>query len=371
MPAWPDTARAAVMTGFRRPVEVREFLLPRELAAGEVLVRVEMAGMCGTDVHLHRGELAVPLPLIMGHETVGRVAGTGGAVRDWLGEPLAEGDRVSWTVGVACGQCRYCRVHRLPSRCANRRAYGVNTPCDRPPHFLGGYAEYHHLRAGTAIFKLPNDLPSEALVGAGCALVTAVHGFEKMPLQRGESVVIQGAGPVGLAALALAKEAGASPLVVIGGPAERLDWCRRFGADETIDIDAEPSAAERLRRVRDLTHGLGADVVVECVGLPAAVAESWELCRDGGRCLVLGQYCDAGPTPLNPHLITRKELSIFGSYGSDPPHWAAALAFLRARLDRYPFHERITHRFMLHEVNEALTAVAAWQTGKAVICPSG
>ncbi|MFO0974279.1 MAG: zinc-binding dehydrogenase [Phycisphaerae bacterium] len=364
-------ARAAVLTEFRRPLQLREFALPDDLPAGDVLIRIEMAGICGTDVHLHAGQLAVPLPLILGHETTGIVAATGGPVSDYLGRPLAVGDRVSWTVGRACGACRYCRVHRLPSRCQNRKAYGVNVCCDQPPHLFGGYAEYHVLRAGTAIYRLPDDLRSEALIGAGCALVTAVHGYERMPLRCGESVVIQGAGPVGLAALALAKEAGARPLIVIGGPADRLARAQRFGADELIDLEAVGDPAARRARVLALTDGLGADVVVECVGIPQAVAEGWELCRDGGRYLVLGQYCDAGPTMLNPHLITRKELSIYGSYGSEPPHWVAALEFLRTRRDRYPFHEVITHRFRLDQVNEALAAVERWQTGKAVILPNG
>lgn len=364
------TARAAVMTAFRRPIELREYPLPTALEPGDVLVRIELAGICGTDVHLHAGQLEVPLPLIMGHESVGRVAAMGGAVRDWLGRPLVAGDRVAWTAGRACGTCRYCRLHRLPSRCQNRKAYGVNTPCDSPPHLLGGYAEFHLLHAGTAVFRLPDDLPAEAVVGAGCGLVTAVHGQERMPCFAGDAVVVQGAGPVGLAAVALAKEAGARPLIVIGGPAERLERCRRFGADETIDLAKYATPASRLDAVRAMTHGLGADVVVECVGAPAAVAESWELCRDGGRCLVLGQYCNAGPTPLNPHLITRRELTITGSYGSEPHHWVYALEFLRTRRDRYPFHELITHRYRLEQVNEALAAVAAWQTGKAVITPN-
>jgi threonine dehydrogenase-like Zn-dependent dehydrogenase len=96
-----------------------------------------------------------------------------------------------------------------------------------------------------------------------------------------------------------------------------------------------------------------------------------ELARDGGRLLVLGPYGDAGPTPLNPHGIVRKELSIFGSYGSEPRHWVAALEFLRTRREPYPFHELITHRFRLDQVNEALEAVAGWRTGKAVILPNG
>lgn len=371
MSTLPDTAAAAVMSKFQAPIEVRTFGLPRELRPGEWLIQVEMAGVCGTDVHLHKGELKVPLPLVLGHETVGRVVAMGDSQqRDWRGIPVTIGDRVSFTVGRTCGKCHYCRVYKLPSRCLNRLAYGVTTPCNAPPHFLGGYGQYHFLHADTAVFRLHDDLPSEAVVGAGCALVTAVHGFEKLRMQWAESCVVQGAGPVGLAAVAIAKEAGARPLIVIGGPRDRLERCKRFGADLTIDIDEVRDPAERRKIVLDHTHGIGADVVVECVGIPTAVAEGWDLCRDGAKYLVLGQYCDAGPTQLNPHLIVRKELTIMGTYGSEPHHWNTALEFLRTRRDRYPFHELITHRFKLSQVNEALGAVARWETGKAVIVPN-
>lgn len=372
MQTLPAAASAAVMTNFQSAIEVQRFPLPAELRPGEWLIEVELAGVCGTDVHLHKGELKVPLPLVLGHETVGRVAAMGaGEQRDWRGTAVHVGDRVSFTVGRTCGQCRYCRVYKLPSRCLNRAAYGVTTPCSQPPHFLGGYAQYHFLHADTAVFRLADDLPSEAVVGAGCALVTAVHGFEKLQMQWAESCVIQGAGPVGLAALAVAKEAGARPLIVIGGPRDRLERCKRFRADLTIDIDEVRDPAARRKIVLEHTHGLGADVVVECVGIPSAVAEGWELCRDGAKYLVLGQYCDAGPTLLNPHLIVKKELTILGTYGSEPHHWNTALEFLRTRRERYPFHELITHRFGLGQVNEALGAVARWETGKAVILPNG
>lgn len=197
----PGSCACAVMTAFNQPLAVQSFAMPRDLAPGELIVRVELAGICGTDVHLHKGQLAIPLPLILGHETTAFVAAMGASdTKDWLGRPLSVGDRVSFTVGRTCKECRYCRVYRLPSRCLKRQAYGVNTPCAQPPHLLGGYGQYHFLHADTAVFKLPDDLPSEALVGAGCALVTAVHGFERMRMSWGESVLIQGSGPVGLAA---------------------------------------------------------------------------------------------------------------------------------------------------------------------------
>ncbi|MGE3182543.1 MAG: zinc-binding dehydrogenase [Phycisphaerae bacterium] len=367
----PASASAAVMSGFNEPLHVREFALPTNLKPGEWLIEVELAGICGTDVHLHRGELNVPLPLILGHETAGRVAAMGSSTQtDWLGNPTKIGDRVSFTVGRTCRECKYCRVHRLPSRCVRRTAYGVNLSCDATPHFLGGYGKYHFLYADTAVFRLPDDLPSESVVGAGCALVTAVHGFEKLQMQWGESVLIQGAGPVGLASLALAKEAGARPLIVIGGPKDRLERCRQFGADLTIDIEEIRDPAERRKMVLDATGGLGADVVVECVGIPVAVVEGWELCRDGAKYLVLGHYGDAGPTMLNPHLITRKELTVMGTWGSEPQHWTKALELLRTRREKYPFHALITHRYGLNQVNDALGAVARWETGKAVVTPN-
>jgi len=360
------------MNAFNEPLSVREFTLPDNLAGGEILLEVELSGICGTDVHLHKGQLEVPLPLILGHETTGRVAAMGDSdTKDWLGNPLRIGDRVAFTVGRPCRTCHYCRVRRRPSRCLHRLAYGVNTPCDKKPHLLGGYGQFHFLHADTAVYRLPDDLPSEAVVGAGCALVTAVHGFERMKMQWAESVVIQGAGPVGLASLAVAKEAGGRPCIVIGGPRERLERCKRFGADLTIDINEVPDPAQRRKLVLDATGGFGADIVVECVGMPQAVVEGWELCRDGGKYLVLGHYGDAGPTQLNPHVITRKELTLYGSWGSEPQHWTVALEFLRTRRERYPFHELITHRFDLAQANEALAAVARWETGKAVIVPNG
>jgi len=176
---------------------------------------------------------------------------------------------------------------------------------------------------------------------------------------------------VGLAALAIASDAGARPIIVIGGPRDRLERCKRFGADVVIDIEEVKNLDKRRGIVLEHTHGLGADVVIECVGHPSVVAEGWPLARDGGRYMVLGQYCDAGPIALNPHLITKKELEVYGSYGSEPHHWAKAIEFLRTRREWFPFHELITHRFGLEQVNEALDAVANWRTGKAVILPNG
>jgi threonine dehydrogenase-like Zn-dependent dehydrogenase len=362
-------ARAAVLVAFNQPLEVREYPLSLALGPGEALVRVEMAGICGTDVHLWKGELAVPVPLIMGHESVGRIEALGeGLSRDWRGQPLAIGDRVTWASSIVCGECFYCRVKRQPTRCVSRKAYGISYCADEPPHLGGGHAEYIHLRAGTAIFRLPETLPTEAVVGAGCALATAIHGAERCPIQWTDTVVVQGTGPVGLAAIAVARQAGARRIVALGGPPHRLELALHFGADVALDI-AAVSPEERRRRVLEETGGYGADVVIECAGVPEAVVEGPELCSDGGRYLVLGQYANAGNIWFNPHMITRKQLEIRGSWGFEPRHVDRALSVLELGRWKELFAGEITHRYGLSEAAEALETVREWRAGKTVLVP--
>lgn len=364
------TAAAVVLEHFKQPLQLRQYALPTVVEPGAALVRTEMAGICGTDVHLWKGELPIQLPVILGHETVGRITALGaGLDRDWTGQPLKIGDRITWTSTTSCGQCYYCAEKRQPTRCPQRRAYGIGYRSDQEPHFLGGYAEYHYLRPRANLFRLPEDLPTEAVIGAGCALITAIHGVERTGIEWQDTVVVQGTGPVGIAALAVAKSAGAGKVIVLGAPAARLDLARRFGADHVIDISAVATPAERIAAVRQLTRGYGADVVLECVGAPAAVTEGMEMCRDGGKYLILGHYCDAGPIAWNPHVVTRKQLTVTGSWSSEPRHMRAAIEFLQATRDRFPFAEMVTHRFPLARANEALQTTASWQSAKSVFVP--
>lgn len=364
-------AKASVLESFKAPLALREFPLPATPEPGAALVRTEMAGICGTDVHLWKGEMPIQLPVILGHETVGRIEQLGtGLERDWTGQPLRIGDRVTWTSSTSCGQCYYCSIKHQPTRCPHRRAYGIGYRCDHEPHFLGGYAEFHCLRPRANIFKLPDDLPTEALIGAGCALITAIHGVERTGIEWQDTVVVQGAGPVGISALAVAKSAGAGQVIVLGGPRHRLEMAKRFGADHVIDIDEVRAPKARIDAVRQLTSGYGADVVLECVGHPSAVVEGMEMCRDGGRYLILGHYCDAGPVSWNPHVVTRKQLQVFGSWSSEPRHLLAAIEFLRRHRREFPFAEMVSHRFPLEQANEALATTAGWQCAKSVIVPA-
>src|SRR5512145_1322836 len=118
-----STARAAVLVEYNKPLELRTYPVPPQPGAGEAVVRVEMAGICGTDVHLWLGQLPIPIPVILGHETVGRIEALGpGLEKDWRGRPLSVGDRIAWASSIVCGECYYCRVKRQPTRCVARKA---------------------------------------------------------------------------------------------------------------------------------------------------------------------------------------------------------------------------------------------------------
>ena len=149
---------------------------------------------------------------------------------------------------------------------------------------------------------------------------TALHAMTLGEVQFGDTVLVQGAGPVGLCAAVLAQLRGAGQVIVVGGPEVRLDAARRFGADATIDI-ASTTEQERLEAVRELTHGRGADVTIEATGVPAAVPEGMRLTRDAGRYVVVGQYTNAGDASFNPHLdLNQKHLNVRGCWGSDVGH---------------------------------------------------
>jgi threonine dehydrogenase-like Zn-dependent dehydrogenase len=364
-----SSCTAAVLTSYKEDLQLRKYPIP-EPGPGEALVRVEMAGICGTDVHLADGELNIPLPVILGHETVGRIEKLGAQLeRDWRGGPLSVGDRVAWASSIVCGECYYCRQKRQPTRCLSRKAYGISYCADDQPHLRGGYAEYILLRAGTAIFRIPDSIPTAAVVGAGCALTTVLHGLERATITLGDIVAIQGSGPVGLAALAVSLQSGASKVIVIGAPKRRLDFALEFGAHGVISVEEATTPEERRKQLFDQIGPYGADVVVECVGRPFAVPEGWEMVRDGGKYLVLGQYANAGEVSMNPHTITRKQLQVIGSWGFEPRHVDAALKLLENKHWQSRFANEVTDRYPLERANEALAKARLQSGGKTVITP--
>lgn len=360
--------QAVVMPAPEAPLELRLFSEPH-IEPGGVLLRTLGSEVCGTDVHLWHGRLAgVPYPIIPGHVSVGEVAATGGTVADVDGRPLSVGDVVTFLdVYGSCGRCWYCTVAHASTRCPHRRVYGITLSADEG--LLGGWGEYIYLRPGVHVVSLPEGLPWQTFLAAGCGLPTALHALERAEVRFGDTVAIQGSGPVGLSAAILAQLRGAGKVIVVGGPPLRLEMAARSGADAVIDI-GETDAASRLDAVRALTGGRGADITIEATGVAGAVPEGMRMTRDAGRYVVVGQYTDAGPAEFNPHLdLNRKHLDVRGCWGSDVSHVYRAVQVLARYHTRFPWSEFVSGQYSLDHAQEALEDVAGQRVVKALIVP--
>jgi D-arabinose 1-dehydrogenase-like Zn-dependent alcohol dehydrogenase len=366
----PKKSKAAVLEEYNRPLKIQEYPIP-EVELGGILVRIEMAGICGTDVHQWRGELGLkaPLPNIPGHETVGRIVKLGGdSMRDCAGEELHIGDRMMWA-HVSCGSCFWCTIAHQPTICPNRVLYGIRHS-NAYPHLTGGFAEYEYIMPGTEMIKVPEELLNEEVIGVGCAFRTVVSAFERL---RGvgtqESVVIQGSGPIGLYSTLLAAEGGAGKVIVVGAPKIRLELAKRWGADHIINIEEVPDPSQRLAEILKLTERRGPDVVVEASGGPTAFREGLEMVRRGGRYLVIGQGSLELTASIVPGMVALKHLEVIGNCSAEIGHYAKALQFIKGKRQKYSFADIVTKKYPLNQINDALAAMEAGREIKPVILP--
>lgn len=360
--------RAVVMRGPGAPLVIEPFPSPT-LAPGEVLLETVASEVCGTDVHLWHGRLAgVPWPIIPGHVSVGRVLASAGVRVDALGAPLTEGDLVTFLdVYGTCHTCFHCTVSRQPNRCPSRRVYGITFSAR--DGLLGGWSEQILLRPGVQILKLPDGVSAERFIGGGCGLFTGYAAVDRSHLAMGDTVLVQGAGPVGLAAAAFARLRGAAQVILIGAPEARLRLAGHFGVDATLDL-ATTAPEERHAFLMDRTGGRGVDVVIEASGNPAALPEGLDGLRDGGTYVMAGHYTDAGTVALNPHLhINRKHVDLRGQWGTDFRHLVGALRMLAREGDLLPFERVVGARYSLEAAEDALRDVEALRVTKAIIVP--
>jgi threonine dehydrogenase-like Zn-dependent dehydrogenase len=364
-----EQVSAVVMPGAGRPLEARSFPAPRPEPGGAVLETV-LSEVCGTDVHLHHGRLSgVPYPIIPGHVSCGRVLETGGPLQDVDGRPIVAGQLVTfYDVFGICGSCWHCLVAKAGTRCPHRRVYGITVSAD--DGLLGGWSERIELRPGVRILPLPEGLSGEAFMGGGCGAPTGFHAVERAGIALGDTVVVQGSGPVGLNAAIFAQLSGAQRVFVVGAPRLRLDAALRLGADDVLDLAQCARPDDRVAWVRERTAGRGADVVIEASGNPAAVVEGLEMVRDAGRYVVVGQYTDAGDVSLNPHRhVNRRHASILGCWGYEYSHLHRALAMMAKHEARFHWADLITRRYGLEEAAAALSDMERLAVVKAVIRP--
>ena len=279
------------------------------------LIRIEACGVCGTDLHILQGHWpgALPWPITLGHELAGVVEEIGPQLRtDATGAPLREGDHVMLPPLNACGVCEVCvETPERANKCLNPTYYGRKISYHRPPHLWGGWADmlFVDLDAfpATKLFRLPDDMPLMVgtLVEPYSSVTRAFNRVDALGLQvrtAGASVVIQGAGPIGLLATVAARQRGAGTVVMVGDPeTPRLELARAFGADHTVSLTMTPNAADRIAMVRQAVGGRGADIVIGCSGNPAAGPEGVEMLRDGGTFVEMGQFTDAGSFDTSWH----------------------------------------------------------------------
>lgn len=363
------TGRLAVFREPLKPLDIEEFPLP-EVEPDAALVRITMANVCGSDLHIWRGDTdphsgPATKGMAFGHEMTGQVCELGRDIKtDSLGQPLKEGDQVVFSYFYPCGRCRVCLAGDL-APCPNK-GHPVCIPLDHPPYFTGAFADYHYLRPGHFVFKVPGGLPQEVIASVNCAFSQVVYGLEKVGLAMGESIVIQGAGGLGVYAAAVAKERGAGPVIVIDGVAERLQLARDFGADHTIDMREYPDHRARIGRVKQLTGRLGPDVAAELVGLPEVFNEGLAMLRPGGRYLEIGNI-GGGSVPFVPSRLVNTNKTVYGIGLYDPRIMPKVLDFLMRTRDKYPYARATSHKFRLDQINEAI-AQSEWvnRPGEAV-----
>ncbi|MGW5300150.1 zinc-binding dehydrogenase [Rhodococcus aetherivorans] len=319
--------RAAVWTG--DGVDVLDVPVPR-LGDGELLVRVRLATVCGSDLHTVAGRRPGPRPSVLGHEAVGDVVAAG------PGAGTVVGARVVWTVTASCGACDRC-VSGRTAKCRAVRKVG-HEPFDGDWALSGGYAHHIVLPAGVGVVRVPDSVPDVVAAPAACATATAVAAVEAAGDVAGRRVLVCGAGLLGVTAIALCAAAGAD--VRVADPdAERIAVAERFGA---LGDEGGP-----------------VDVALDFSGSVAAVGECLRRLDVGGRLVLAGSVTPGPSVPLDPEAVVRGWLTVTGVHNYEPAHLRRAMAFLTRTAGTYPWDELVAEPVRLDDLADALRRPAA------------
>lgn len=327
-------SKAAVMVG--ETFDIREYPVIDPDPNG-VLIKTELAGICGTDLHNWEHQ-RLEGDILLGHENVGIIDKMGSDVKeDLFGNQLAEGDRVVFFPRTPVG------------------TYGFMDPAPAP-HLTGGFADYINLQqAEASIFKV--DMPADVAVLAEPFNI-GVHGVMRSGIQFGNTVTIQGSGAIGLVTLICAKVSGAGKLILVGGPPGRLELAKKIGADVVIDIAEVPDPEERIQIVRDATpRSEGADVVFECAGFLPAITEGLEYVKHSGTYVEMGHFVDVGDMKFNPNQqLMRKNIRVEAIWGGRVEYFQRGIPIMER--NEFPFSEMVSHTLPLERVSEGFHALA-------------
>jgi threonine dehydrogenase-like Zn-dependent dehydrogenase len=358
------TGKAAVLI---EPNKLETWEVPiSDPEPGGILVRMVIGGVCGSDLHLYDGGAGtIPFPIILGHEGIGRVEKLGAGVEtDYAGVPVAVGDLVYWAPTGLCGRCYACTILEEPP-CESSQFF---EHADKPN--WGAFADWAWLPATMCFFRLPDGARPEALAALGCALPTAIGGYDRAGgVQLGDSVVVQGAGPVGLSATLVAGICGAEQVIVIDSVESRLEIARSLGATHTVTMNGT-TPAERKEQIYELVGKQGPRIVLEATGAVPAFPEGLDLVGDQGTYIVLGLWGAMGKAEMEPRDLTIKNMKIVGDTFHRNRHYYQAMKLAAKVQDRFPLAELITDRYPVAGAREALEAIEGGNAIKAIIDPT-
>jgi alcohol dehydrogenase len=356
--------RAVVFTAAGRELETVSFPTPAPRGA-EVLVRVACCTLCRSDLHTHAGRRIEPTPAILGHEIVGRIEAFGPDApgQDAAGLALSVGSRVSWAMVVGCGACFFC-TEDLSQKCERPYKYGHErfSP-DRP--LGGGLADCVVLIPGTVLFRVPDEVPDRVAASANCAAATAAAMLRCGGSIAGRSVLILGGGVLGVTACAMASSAGAQSVIVSDPIPACRERARCFGA--THDLPAEE--AELTARVRDITRGRGADLVLELAGVAETVQAALALTRIGGKVVLAGTVAPLGNVVFDPESVVRRWLTICGVHNYHPRDLATALKFLTDSHAEFPWESLVVADYRLEQAEQAFARAHAEAGVRVAVVP--
>lgn len=361
------TAKGAVMTGVNQPFEIREYPLtspPAGMAGMELIA----SGICGTDIHILRGKIPIQPPTIIGHEFVGRVDAI--APADAAASGIAPGDNVIVDIACPCGECALCR----DGDDANCLHMGVTNGGDpeTPPHLYGGYVEYNYSPVKNLV-KIPADIDPVVAAVFACAGPTALHAFRlarqaNAGVERANVAVVQGLGPVGTFAVVHLASLHIPHIVAItaGDNPQREQLALALGATEVCNI-SRTGVEDVIRHVRGLGDGIGADVVFEASGSPAAVPQGMAMLRNRGTYLIPGQYSNSGGVEIAPQMITFNALHLIGSSQYSLSDVTDYLTFLQENPALHAPIRRLANLYPLTEVNRAFEDAKAGRNVKTML----
>lgn len=332
------STRLQVFHGTGKPLTFEHKELEFDPAPGEVLVAIDLATICGSDLHTIDGTRTETTPCVLGHEAIGRIVQLGS------GRDLALGDRVTWSIADSCGRCTPCTTHDLPQKCRQLFKYG-HAPLDDGTGHNGCYASHIVLRPGTHIARVPDKVPDHIAAPANCALATMVNAISQLP-DTPRSVLIQGGGLLGLYGCALLQEAGVGQVYCTEIDGARRKLIERFGG---IPVDAADAVQELSSR-----HPHGVDAVIEVAGVKTVVEEGVNLCRIGGSYIFVGLVHPDSALDITAETIIRKCLTLRGVHNYAPNHLDAALAFLERQVDQLPFETLVAPPERLEDLAVAI-----------------